>query len=551
MAVIGCDIPVRQVVGADQLAQAKGGLWTKTHFYEDGNYLHARTFLVTSGTPLVLEFRIDLRPLEKAAAKIHQRLHQQMVQKTGAPVVGFSFSKAFKAIKNTAKAIGHTKLVKAVGGAIKTVAHSKLVGVLATGLAVAVPMVGVPALAAYGSAKAAIGAVNAGKKLVKTADSAKRTIHAAASVTQKLATAKAQAPSRIQATQANAKAQAVAIAARGKAQASAQSSIAASNAVKAAAAAKAKAALAQGQARASALAKNVVTQVKAAEVKVAPVVRAAASLQQKLADPAVRAKLETIKKQADSAKQVLTEIKDKASHGTGAEKLDAQKSAAIVNLVAKNEARIQAMSQVNAGGLPSLLIDSRGRIVKGKFRIVAQGGGKNPDVLYQGPKKATERGSFTKVSGVPGIGAAPDAHTNWWTLEIKPKMKSKNGEIVESPRWISLQPAGIIFRNHNEASKALTWYRGRGISAKASIVKYTPTPSELKKSQNRIGASPFPPPSPRERAAKNAEYAAWLQKHAPRRHARIGAQTPFVGYAPSPAWATTIGCPCSDQGTQF
>ena len=63
MAVIGCDIPVRQVVGADRLVQAKAGLWTKTHFYQQGDFLHAKTFLVAAGEPCVLEFRIDLRPL--------------------------------------------------------------------------------------------------------------------------------------------------------------------------------------------------------------------------------------------------------------------------------------------------------------------------------------------------------------------------------------------------------------------------------------------------------------------------------------------------------
>lgn len=668
MAVVGCDIPVRQVVGADRLAQASAGVWTKTHFYQEGDYLHAKTFLVAAGEPCVLDFRIDLRPLEKVAARIHQRLHEKMVQKSGGPVVGFSFSKAFKSIKSAAKSIGKSKLVKAVGGAIKKVASSKLVGTLAAGLAVAVPVIGLPALAAYGSAKAAIGAVNAGKKLVTTAGKAQHTIAQASTLTTKLSAAKAQAPARVQAStaaaQARANAQAKAIATQGQAKAAAQLSIQNANAVRAAAANRAKQTLAAGKAQAVAAAKSVVAQVKTAETKVAPVVAAAARIQAKLADPAVRAKLEAIKNQAASAKKVLEDIKLKASTGTGAEKLDAQKSAAIVNLVAKNEARIQAMSQTNAGGLPSLLIDAKGRIVPGKFRVVTAAGGKNPDVLYQGPKSATQRGAFAKVSGDEvEVGAVQKP----WTIEL-----------WHAGNWHPQAKHGARFGTHAEASQAITWYRDKGYKAQVApyprvksqpkirigapiphhydprqgtcmivapprpggpggkwpgtIRPHVPSGASLTEA-HRIGASPFPPPSPREQRAKEQAYAEWLVAHAPRtkvgyeddpeigcdeaevsgrrspftslgwplvkydpktgsalrgrirmnpksghlypdtsqgyrravadfnsgKHYRVGwssppsygEQTSFVGWAPSPSWATTIGCPCSDQGTQF
>lgn len=542
MAVIGCDIPVRQVVGAEQLASAQTGIWTKTHFYQQGPYLHAKTFLVAAGEPSVLEFRIDLRPLEKVAARIHQRLHESRARTSGQPAIGFSFSKAFKSIKSAAKSIGKSKLIKAVGGAIKTVAKSKLVGALATGLAVAVPVVGVPALAAYGTAHAAIKAVDKGKKLAHVATTAKQTIAKASSQTQKLAAAKAQAGERAKAAAdaANARATAQARQIAAKAKASAARVPTASASVKAQAAAQAKATLAAGQHAATSAAKNVVAQVQTAEKKVAPVVAAAARIQAKLADPAVKAKLLAIKAQADSANKVLSDIKEKAKSGTGAEKLDAQKNAAIVNLVAKNQARIQQMSQQNAGGLPAMLIDSRGRITRGKFKVVAKAGGKNPDVLYQGPKQKAQSGAFSRVSGVPGIGAAHDAHARWWTLEIKPK---------GSNRWISLQSNGILFREHWQAGKATDWYSKRGIPAKAVTAKYTPTPSELLKAQNRIAGvpelhddipgetvgahSPFPPLSPREKQAKQAEYEAWLRKHGGRR-------SPRIGWTSSPAWATTV-----------
>lgn len=570
MAVIGCDIPVRHVVGAEQIASSRAGLWTKTHFYQEGNYLCAKTFLVAAGEPSVLEFRIDLRPLEKVAARVHQRLHEKMVSASGRepgagsrePAVGFSFSKAFKSIKNTAKKIGKSKLVKAVGGAIKTVAQSKLVGTLATGLSIAVPVVGLPALAAYGAAHAAVKAVNRGKKLTATAETARKALSTGASLSQKLAQAKAQAPARVAASaqnaQAIAKSQAAALATRAQAQASAQASVAAANAVKAAAAAKAKALLAAGQAQASATGKAIVNQVKAAEAKVAPAVAAAKTIAQKLSDPAVRAQLTTIKAQADSANKTLAEIKDKAKNATGAEKLDAQKSAAIVNLVAKNDARIQAMSQVNAGGLPSLLIDARGRIIPGKYKVVAKTApkGKHRDVLYKGPKEQAEQGSFSKIAGGADLVGAVQKP---WTIEL-----------WQSGQWRPQYNHGAKFSTHAEASKAITWYHKRGYRAQVA-----PYPRVKSQPKTRIGAatSPFPPPSPSEKRARDHAYIEWLKQHAPRRHGgsrlpatgqnRVGwrspppawgGNTPDVGWSPPPAWGAapvTIGCPCSDQGTLF
>lgn len=614
MAVVGCDIPVRQVVGAEQLANAQTGIWTKTHFYQQGPYLHAKTFLVAAGEPSVLEFRIDLRPLEKVAAAIHQRMHRKMAdaaRESGQPVIGFSFAKAFRSIKKTAKKIGHSKLVKAVGKGIKAVAKSKVVGALATGLAVAVPVVGIPALAAYGAAKTAIGAVKEGKKLIHTATKAKHVLSRGADTAKKIAAAKASIPQLQAAAQARAAAQAkaqasavarqalaakasaqrqiaeqarVAAAARARAnaatnqaarqaqakvaaaaQAKAQAAAKAAAQHKAAAAARAKQIIAQAKQRAAAYKAKMAQQVSSAASKAAPVVTAAAQLEAKLSNPAVQQRLLDIKKQADSAKKVLEDIREKARFGTGAEKLDAQKSAAIVNLVARNEARIQQMSQQNAGGLPAMLIDSHGRITRGKFKVIAKTGGKNPDVLYQGPNQQVQSGSFSRVSGgVPGIGAD---HWHWWTIAIRnPK----------SNRWISLQSNGILFRDHASASKAAQHHNRRGVEAKAALVKHTPSPEEIAKSRKllgtrisgepplhddvpgeTVGASPFPPLSPREKQAKQAEYEAWLSKHGQRRHPRVGwAASPSwgstVGWAAPPAWESppgSIGCDC--EGTQF
>ena len=85
MPVIGCDIPVN-VVGSDQLT-GKAGVWIKTNFRTEGDYLFATTYLVAAGEPVVLELKVDLRPLEQVARKVHERLHAQMNTANGTTIV--------------------------------------------------------------------------------------------------------------------------------------------------------------------------------------------------------------------------------------------------------------------------------------------------------------------------------------------------------------------------------------------------------------------------------------------------------------------------------
>lgn len=362
MAVIGCDIPVRQVVGAEALSD-KGGVWTKTLFRQDGPYLVATTYIVAKGNPTVFEMKVDLRPLEQVARKIHERLHQK-AQVSGVPGVGgFSFAKAFKSIKNTAKKIGRSKLVKAVGNVTKAIVKP-LGGVAAGALAIFPPTaaIGIPALAAFGAANAAIKAVGRGKKLTSTVNRAQKQIATAQKIQVKLPQAKA------------------------------------------ALTVKAKAAVATKNPAGVAHAKKIAVAVKKTEAKAKPIVLKAAALQKRLADPKVRAQLTSIKAQADSAKAALASVA-LASHNatTPAEKLDAQKSRAIVNLVAHNQAHIDAVAAKNAGGLPALLIDAKGRITRGRYAIVpkAAPSGAQRDILYLGPGN-TQAGLFSRVSGAIG-----------------------------------------------------------------------------------------------------------------------------------------------------
>ncbi len=435
MAVIGCDIPVHSVVGAEAIA-AKSGVWIKTQFCQKGHFLCATVYMVSAGEPKVMEFRVDLRPLEKIAAKVHERLHHKMVAAKGGPVVGFSFGKAWRGIKKTAKKIGKSKLVKAIGKATKAVVKSKVLGSALAGLAVVFPPAGVPALAAYGAANAALVAVEKGKKLIDGASKIKETIEAGASEAKAVVNYKAKATNQAKslvsaaqnikpptaaiqkalstATNMQSRALQVAKAAQtagtAQAKATANKQLAAANAKKTqvvSAAKKTVAAVKAKKQQAAAAAKNIAVNIKQVQQQTTPMLSRAAALKKKMADPIVRARMLTIKNQADSAKKALQDIADKGRFGSASEKLDAQKSRAIFNLTAQNQARIKAIAEQNAGGLPSMLIDSKGRITPGRYRVTTQAAAAGKaDVLYLGKGKA-QAGRFARVAGVPGIGADP------------------------------------------------------------------------------------------------------------------------------------------------
>lgn len=385
MAVIGCDIPV--VVSGSECLACKAGVWTKTHLRQEGNYLVATTYLVAAGSPTVFEMRVDLRPLEKIAEKVHQALHAKLAGQPTA--IGFSFSKAWKSIKKTAKKIGKTKLVKAVSSAVSAVTKNKVfqlampaaaLGAHTTSRALggkgvfegplgkvvdagtAAVMTVVPGgaaaravnprtLAAFATAKAAVNAASAGKKLIQTATIAKNAINAG---NRALGSVVTRVASR-------------------------------ANAAPAAAAA--------------ALARAAPT-TKAKILTSLPAVRKAAEIRARLNAPNVKATLAKIKANAEIAKKALQKTAYDARYATGSKQADAKKSAAIVNLVARNDARIAAIAQKNAGGLPGILIDSSGKVSRGRFTVRSMSANPSAPLLYTAPGQV-QRGSFTRVAG-PG-----------------------------------------------------------------------------------------------------------------------------------------------------
>lgn len=400
MPVIGCDIPV--VVSGTEPLGTQTGVWTKTHFRQEGNYLVATTYLVAAGAPVVFEMRVDLRPLEAVVTKVHAAMHAKMGKD---PTIGFSFKKAWKSIKKTAKKIGKTKLVKAVSGAVNSVVKNKVFQIAMPMTAISAhttsKMLGGPgvfkgalgravdlgtsitasiipggtaikaapqALAAFATAKSAINAINTGKDLVKTVNQAKSILTAGNRATGKLV---AKVASRLPAS----------------ALASRQLPSSVTAASRALATARAKAALAKTSAA-----------TKAKIITTVPAIKKAAEVKARLSQPAVKAQLTRLKTRADVAKNVVQQVAYDAKYATGAAKVDAQQSAKILNLVAQNDAKIAAIATKNAGGLPGILIDRDGRVTRGRFQVRAAAGG---SLLYTAPGKVV-RGSFARVAGYGG-----------------------------------------------------------------------------------------------------------------------------------------------------
>ncbi len=423
--LVGCN-GVGCVVGAETLGNAAAGVWVKTRFYREGNFLCATVYSVAAGEPKIIELRVDLRPIARAIMAGHAALHQKQVVESsvrGTPMVGWSLGKMWKKAKSTAKKIGRTKLVKgvvkvskAVAKGAKTVIKSKITGGILTALSV-FPLTapfGAAALGAYAAANAAISGVEAGKKAAKTARAAASTIKAGINLAQKVsstqkATAAVVKTAGASMSTAQKKAAVARTQAAGKLKLTAQGQAAISSklaqvpAAQRAAAAKSVAAklktLATLRSRA-ALAKSLpataggaVVATTQLQLRAAPAMAKAAATAKTFQNAAVQKRMLEIQARGETATSLLQGVADRAQTG----ELDAQKSAAIVNLVARNRARIQAMSQANAGGLPGVLITPQGKLVRGRFRIQANANGRA--VLYQGRDVPVDTGAFVNVSG--------------------------------------------------------------------------------------------------------------------------------------------------------
>lgn len=461
---VGC---VGCVVGAEALSDHTG-VWVKTRFYRDGDFLCATVYSVAAGEPMVAELRVDIRPIARAVLRAHSALHARELaqasvrgRRSGA-TVGWSLGSLWKGAKKVAQKIGRSRLVKGVTGVVMKVARNKAFqvampfaalaahtsskalggkgafkgalgsavnlgtgavlssipgGAVARGISASPLMAQVSsdAIGAYAAANAAVAGVEKGRQVVRVAQAAQSRLRTGAMLARQVTIAKTNTAAMVKRAGAGMTPAARAAivqraAAAGKLALNAQGKAVVSNALANATTAR-KATVARALAtklramaelkRRAALAQALPAKAGAAvvaatrlEVAAGGKIRAAVATAKKLQDPKVRASLLAARAHATKAEALLQNVKAAAKTGG----LDAQKSAVIVDLVARNRARIQAMSQANAGGLPGVLITQDGKLERGRFRL--KGEAKAGGLLYLGAGEPKARGTFQTVSGV-------------------------------------------------------------------------------------------------------------------------------------------------------
>lgn len=387
------------VIGAETLTDS-AGIWLKTRMYRKGHMLHAVTYVVAAGQPRVFELSLDLRPIARAAMRLHAEHEKRLAAVSGEPLIGASFWKKFtRKVKRTVKRAGRSKMLRKVGRLGKSIARgtkaivkSKITGAIGAVLTVFPPTAaaGAALTAGYVAANAAVKAIESGTKVAKTAIAVKGEIEGAVKTAKKIRR-KAKRWSRAGGRLLRS-GKKLSAAARGKIRARASK-------------------MSPEQKRKFALALKARlgfrTRAKS-KVSIKPKLRArlvrAARIKKRLKNPDVRKRLLAIARKSESSKKMLREIAENARYGKGATKLKAQKAAAIVNLVAQNRARIRAAAQANTGGLPAMLIDRRGKITRGRFRVSASAATPGfSDVLYVGPGKNIQTGQFARI----GCGDTP------------------------------------------------------------------------------------------------------------------------------------------------
>lgn len=385
--------PKSDVSGSEKLTDS-AGIWLKTRLYRKGHTLHAVTYTVAAGQPRVFELSLDLRPIALAAAKFHALQARRDLSVAGTdPVIGASIWKKFtRKVKKTVRKAGRAKMLRKVGKlgrsiarGTKAIVKSKITGAIGAVLTVFPPTAaaGAALTAGYIAANAAVKAIEGGAKVAKTAIAVKGEIESAVKTAKRIrgkVKKLSRAPRKLSAL------------AKGKINSRAKT-LSPAQRLKFAQALKGRIQKMGGVRPKLKISAN----VKARLVR-------AARIKKRLKNPDVRKRLLAIARKSQSSKKLLRDIAENARYGKGATRLKAQKAAAIVNLVAQNRARIRAAAQANSGGLPAMLIDRRGKITRGRFRVSASA--RTPgfsDVLYTGPGQQLQTGQFARI----GCGESP------------------------------------------------------------------------------------------------------------------------------------------------
>jgi peptidoglycan hydrolase-like protein with peptidoglycan-binding domain len=149
------------------------GFDVRTHFEVRGHVLYAHGYLSGEGGPKFVSVKVDLRPIAKALMALHLKLHggsisgvevgrrKKFGRKLARGVKRLGKAKALRALAKGAKKV--TRAVSKAGKVIK----SKAARTFTRTLAVIMPPVGVPVLAAHAAARKLVKKVETGNKVVK------------------------------------------------------------------------------------------------------------------------------------------------------------------------------------------------------------------------------------------------------------------------------------------------------------------------------------------------------------------------------------------------
>lgn len=293
------------------------GIFLKTHIKRVGTHLVATTYVVgqnRAGMPDVEIFKVevDAAPIMKRLMRLHQKIHEAEAMAGDEDIAIEGFFDDVGDFAKKAWKVTKSKVVRKVYKGVKSVVRSKITAGVVSAAAVAFPAVGAPAAAALAAANVALDYAESGRKAVRSAER----------VARKLG--------------------------KGK---------------------KFKKALGRYGKKHG---KKALRSYLKRNPKARKFLKSAAAFEKKVKaalTPKRKKQLKAIMRKAKLAKKFFSKISNQARFGKNQERIDARKMARIVRLAAENRKKIKAIAQKAEGGLPGILIDSRGNLRKGRYIV--------------------------------------------------------------------------------------------------------------------------------------------------------------------------------------
>lgn len=326
---------------AEMLAQpGVSGIWLRTYLRREGTYWIATTYVVDRGNVELFTVKVNVRPIMERMLKVHKarvrklppghrarsrirKLPRGHRARVSGDEIGFGFS--LKAVAKGAWNAGKSKVVKAAYNTSKSVVKSRITQGVVAATAVVYPPVGVPAAAALATANTALNYVEQGKKVADEAARVAGRLKSGQALKQEL--------------------------------------------------------VRYGKKYGEQALKSYVNQNPQLKMGLKLAANFKAEVSTKLAPPQRRAQLKSTMINYRRGKAFLQRVSNAARFGKGQVRIDAQKMARVVAIAAANRRRIASLTTEIEGGIPGILIDDRGRMIRGNFALSVTGSVQTPDVL--------------------------------------------------------------------------------------------------------------------------------------------------------------------------